>query len=195
MTKQELIAFEELIAADFEAGKIKAPVHLAGGNEDQLIEIFKEIGPDDYVCSQWRSHYHCLLKGVPPEKLREAIHAGRSIALCFPEHRILSSAIVGGICPIATGLGWAIKERNGKERVHCFVGDMTFETGIYHECTKYCIGHQLPVTFYKEDNGKSVCTETSAVWGDWQIKPGKFEDAYEYELTRPHVGTGKWVRF
>jgi TPP-dependent pyruvate/acetoin dehydrogenase alpha subunit len=195
MTKQELIAFEELIAADFEAGKIKAPVHLAGGNEDQLIEIFKEIGPDDYVCSQWRSHYHCLLKGVPPEKLREAIHAGRSIALCFPEHRILSSAIVGGICPIATGLGWAIKERNGKERVHCFVGDMTARTGIAREATEYAISHELPVTFYVEDNGKSVCTDTAVVWGGRTMWDMHCMESYEYELTRPHVGIGKFVRF
>jgi putative effector of murein hydrolase len=30
--------------------------------------------------------------------------AGRSIALCFPEYRMISSAIVGGICPIAMGI-------------------------------------------------------------------------------------------
>src|SRR5438874_12456045 len=129
LTAAELITFEQEVVADFDAGKIKSPVHLAGGNEAQLIDIFANIAADDWVLTQWRSHYHCLLKGVPPDELKAAIHAGRSIALCFPQYRILSSAIVGGICPIATGLGWAIKDRKGTEVVHAFVGDMTAETG------------------------------------------------------------------
>ncbi len=192
MRVEDLIAFEDDIAAEFNAGKIKAPVHLAGGNEQQLIEIFKNIGADDWVLCSWRSHYHCLLKGVPPAELKQAIMDGRSIALCFPEHKVLSSAIVGGICPIAMGLGWAIKERGGKERVHVFVGDMTAMTGIMRECLRYCGGHELPVQFYVEDNGLSVCTTTKHAWGDWNEEWIKF---YEYDLTRAHVGTGKWVRF
>lgn len=192
MTPEDLISFEDEMAADFNAGKIKAPLHLAGGNETQLIEIFRDIRPDDWVLCSWRSHYHCLLKGVPPAELKAAIHAGRSIALCFPEYKILSSAIVGGICPIATGLGWAIKERGGNERVHVFVGDMTARAGIFHECLQYCDGHNLPVVFCVENNGLSVCTDTGTAWGygggiDWH--------EYSYKLTRPHVGTGQWVRF
>jgi TPP-dependent pyruvate/acetoin dehydrogenase alpha subunit len=193
MTPDQLIAFEREIAAEFEAGQIKAPVHLAGGNEQTLIDIFRDIQHDDWVLCAWRSHYHCLLKGVEPQALKDAIHAGRSIALCFPEQRILSSAIVGGICPIATGLGWAIKERGGREKVHVFIGDMTERSGIYHECVQYCVGHALPVQFYIEDNGKSVCTDTQAAWGNecGMLVP----HYYSYDLTWPHVGTGKWVRF
>lgn len=194
MNAADLIAFENDIANDFNAGRIKSPVHLAGGNEQQLIDIFADIKPDDWVLCAWRSHYHCLLKGVPQERLRAAIHEGRSIALCFPEHRILSSAIVGGICPIATGLGWAIKERSGHERVHVFVGDMTERTGIYHECMQYCQAHGLPVRFIVEDNGKSVCTDTRTVWGT-EVLPHEFTPYYKYDLTWPHVGTGQWVRF
>lgn len=194
MTAEELIAFENEMAAAFEAGKIKSPLHLAGGNEENLIDIFHSINIEDWVLCSWRSHYHCLLKGVPREKVRDAIYEGRSIALCFPSHRVLSSAIVGGICPIATGLGWAIKERGGKERVHVFVGDMTARTGIYHECIQYCIGHGLPVRFYVEDNGKSVCTDTDAVWGQGVSANGAI-NRYSYDLSRPHVGIGKFVRF
>ncbi len=194
MTPSDLIAFEDDIAAEFNAGKIKAPVHLAGGNEQQLIDIFRNIGADDWVLCSWRSHYHCLLKGVPPTELKAAILDGRSIALCFPEHKVMSSAIVGGICPIATGLGWAIKERKGKERVNVFVGDMTAATGIYSECIDYCYGHNLPVSFIVENNGLSVCTNTRDAWG---TEGGEWTGylPYEYKMTRPHVGTGQWVRF
>ena len=101
MTIEEMLAFEADIAAEFEIGRIAAPVHLAGGNESQLIEIFKGIKDEDWIACSWRSHLHALLKGVPPAELKAAIMAGRSIALCFPEYRMISSAIVGGICPIA----------------------------------------------------------------------------------------------
>src|SRR5437868_6423933 len=103
MKKEELIAFEEEIAALFNAGKIRAPVHLYFGNEDQIIQIFQPIRRQDWVFCSWRSHYQCLLKGVPKELVREEILAGHSISLCFPTHRIYSSAIVGGVLPIAVG--------------------------------------------------------------------------------------------
>ena len=107
MTREELIAFEDEMAALFNAGQIKAPLHLVGGNENALIDIFKNIRPQDHIFCSWRSHYHALLKGVPRELVKQRILEGRSIALCFKEYRMLSSAIVGGICPIATGVAWA----------------------------------------------------------------------------------------
>src|SRR5215475_4431750 len=128
MTVDELIAFEKKIAADFEAGLIASPVHLAGGNEEQLIQIFKNIGPDDWVCCAWRSHYHCLLKGVPKDELRNAIYAGRSIALCFPKYKVISSALVGGIAPIAMGIAWSLKRKELPGKVWCFLGDMTIRS-------------------------------------------------------------------
>src|SRR5262252_6831964 len=95
-----LRAFEEEIAQEFAAGNIRAPVHLAAGNETALIEIFERVKPDDWVLCSWRSHYHALLKGVPRHEVKAAIMAGHSISLCFPQYKVLSSAIVGGIAPI-----------------------------------------------------------------------------------------------
>ena len=43
MNKKDLLDFETEIIELYEAGKIHSPIHLSGGNEDQLIEIFKEI--------------------------------------------------------------------------------------------------------------------------------------------------------
>ena len=195
MTPEQLIAFEDDIAADFLAGKIKSPVHLAGGNEAELLNIFADINRDDWVLCSWRSHYHALLHGIPPEKVKAAIMAGRSIAMCFPEHKFISSAIVGGICPIAVGLAWAIKRRGGSERVHCFIGDMTFATGIATESSHYACGHDLPVRWYVENNGLSVCTDTVAAWGKTPKFTPEMWTPYAYKLTRPHVGVGKFVKF
>lgn len=189
-----LQAFEEDIAAEFDAGRIPHPVHLADGNELQLIEIFKGISNEDWIACSWRSHYHALLKGVPASEVKAAIMAGRSIALCFPEHRMISSAIVGGICPIALGIAWSLKRDGRPGKVWTFVGDMTASTGILAECMRYAMGHDLPIQFIMEDNGMSVCTPTREVWGQTPPTEAKFF-GYAYNLTRPHVGTGKWVRF
>ena len=43
LTKEELLKFEEEIKDLFIDKKILAPVHLTKGNEEQLIEIFKDI--------------------------------------------------------------------------------------------------------------------------------------------------------
>ena len=195
MIADDLRNFELEIAELFNKGLIRAPIHLAGGNETQLIEIFKNIKPEDWVLGAWRMHYHALLKGVPPEALRAEIMAGRSIALSFPEHRILCSAIVGGIIPIATGIAMGIKRRRGTERVWCFVGDMTSCTGTFHENQMYARGWDLPITYVIEDNRISVCTDSRAVWGDGIAEKDGFVIGYGYKLNWPHSGAGKRIQF
>lgn len=196
MTPQELLDFEQDIYNEFAAGKIKSPIHLAGGNEEQLIKIFACIFPDDWVLAGWRSHYHCLLKGVPPAELKAAIMAGQSVSLTFPQQKVLCSGIMGGNAPIALGIAKALKEAGSKAYVYCFLGDMTAECGIVHECIKYATRHYLPVTWIIEDNGLSVCTDTQASWG-LSVTGNKNPDVsrYHYTLSRPHSGIGQWVRF
>tara|TARA_B100001564_G_C20418825_1_gene569158 strand:+ start:47 stop:658 length:612 start_codon:yes stop_codon:yes gene_type:complete len=202
LTKEELIQFETDMAACFDAAMIRAPVHLYNGNEEQMIKVFKDnnIGPEDWVLCSWRSHYQCLLKGVPPEELKAAILKGRSISLCFKEQRVLSSGIVTGVIPIATGIAMDIKRKGGTNKVYCFMGEMTSETGVAHECIKYARNHKLPIHFIIEDNGKSVCTDTRATWGMEKLTYEDVNDEYvtyyKYKLEKyPHAGAGKRVQF
>ena len=145
MQKEELIKFENEIAELFNSGKIRAPVHLYHGNEKQIIDIFKNIKSDDWVFCSWRSHYQCLLKGVPKNEIKDEILSGRSISLCFPKYNIYSSAMVGGALPIAVGTALSLKRKNSKNKVYCFMGEMTSETGIAHECIKYSRNYKLPI--------------------------------------------------
>lgn len=199
MTAKQLIAFEAEIAALFNEGKIKAPVHLYSGGEAELIEIFKDVQPQDWVLCSWRSHYQCLLKGVSPEELKAEILAGRSIALCFPKYRILSSALVGGVLPIATGIGLGIQRSGEDARVYVFLGDMTAETGIAHESIKYAWNFDLPITFVIENNGLSVCTDTKKSWGldiPWNSGSKTKIERFSYQPGRyPHAGSGKRIQF
>jgi pyruvate dehydrogenase E1 component alpha subunit len=199
MTPEELIAFETEMADIFNEGKIRAPVHLYFGNEEEIIEVFRDVKPEDWVFCSWRSHYQCLLKGVPREEVKAEILAGRSISLCFPKYRIVSSAIVTGVLPMAVGAAMGIKRRGEKARVHCFAGEMTAETGAFHECLKYSMNHQLPIRFIVEDNAKSVCTDTRETWNQpvlsYENSKHPLVVYYKYQSKYPHAGAGKRVQF
>jgi TPP-dependent pyruvate/acetoin dehydrogenase alpha subunit len=203
LTAADLIAFEEEVCELFADKKILAPIHLDNGNEEQLIRIFKDyVNEKDWICGSWRQHYKALLKGVPREDLMQAILDGKSISLCFPKQRVISSAIVGGILPIGVGLAIGLKSSLSKSKVVCFVGDMTAETGIFHECLKYSTNHQLPILFVIEDNGKSVCTPTRKVWNQQILtyEPLNYVVAhnllyYKYESRFPHAGGLTRVQF
>jgi len=193
VTKQELIDFEEDIKNEFLAAKIRAPVHLSRGNEDQLIEIFKQVGKHDWVFSTHRSHFHALLKGISPEWVKSEIIAGRSIHLMNREHKFFTSAIVGGNLPIAIGVAMALKGKKSKNHVWVFVGDMAGETGIFYECSKYAGRQNLPITFIIEDNGLSTNTPTQEVWGNGKAGPNIIK--YSYERGFPHINVGVFVIF
>ena len=199
MNKKTLIKFEEEIAELFNKGKIKAPVHLYHGNEDKIINIFKKIKAIDWVFCSWRSHYQCLLKGVPEKEIKKEIISGRSISLCFPKYNIFSSAMVGGSLPIAVGVALSLKRTKSNKKVYCFMGEMTSETGIAYECIKYSKNHKLPIHFIIEDNKKSVCTVTRKVWRQkkltFECKSDKYITYYHYKLKYPHAGAGKRVQF
>lgn len=214
MNKQDLIDFEKEVEDIYKTGAIRGPIHLRDGNEEQLMKIFKDIKPNDYVFTSWASHLECLLKGVPRDEVMRKILEGKSITLTFPKHKLYSSAIVGGICPIAVGTAWALKKRGKPDEVYCFIGDMTSMTGIASESIRYSLNHDLPITWVIGDNGKSVGTITDEVWGEscwdavrrlFNIGP-TFNDVtywdktqkliyYKYKLTYPHSGTGTFISF
>lgn len=193
MKKEELIKFEEEIKNIFLDKQISSPVHLAGGNEESLINIFKDIKKDDWVFSTHRSHYHALLKGIDKEWLKKEILQNRSIHINNKENKFFTSAIMGGILPIALGVAMALKRKGSKNKVWAFVGDMSAEMGIFYECTKYAGRNDLPIVFVVEDNGLSVNTPTQEVWGMSKSKPKIIK--YKYKRIYPHQGCGKWVVF
>lgn len=202
LTKQDLQDFEQEIADIFATGVLRAPIHLRKGREEQLIKIFEEeaIGDDDYVYGFWDSHELALLKGVPREELKESIMRGNSIALCFPGHKVLCSGIVGSLMGTAVGTAWSLKTKKQKGRAYLFCGDMSAETGIFHEAVKYAVNFDLPVKFIVSDNGLSVMTNTRETWGHnepW-FKNTRFEEKiiyYTYKNEWPHSGLGWKIKF
>jgi pyruvate dehydrogenase E1 component alpha subunit len=195
MNKQGLIAFEDNIVELFEQGKIPYPIHFSGGNEEQLIEIFKEIKPGDWVFSTWRSHYHYLLAGGNPTKLEEIIVRGDSLHVNSKAINFMSSAIVGGCPTIAAGVAMGLKLHGSTSRVWCFIGDGAEAQGAFYEAVRYVDTNELPCIFIIEDNNLSVDTpkeireprQSQIVWPPCVRR-------YYYVRKWPHVQTGKMVK-
>ena len=193
-TPQDLIDYENMIVEHWENAKIRGPVHLSNGNEEPLIEIFKRIKTTDWVFSTWRSHYHALLKGMDPKFIENEILAGKSITICNTDEKFYSSAIVGGTLSIALGVAQAIKRDNTDDKVFTFIGDMSFESGIFYEVHKYARNFDLPLYFIVEDNGVSTYTPTDSTWNKKRDIPSDVIH-YNYKSKYPHYGSGKWIMF
>ena len=190
-TAETLIAFENRIRNIFGAGELPFLVHLSGGNEAQLLEIFRDVERHDWVFSTHRSHYHALLKGISPNQLEQDIREGRSMFVFSAEHHFFTSSILAGICPIAVGVALANKRAGNDSHVWCFVGDGSEDNGHFCEAVRYATGHDLPITFVIEDNDRQVDTSYAERWGTaerWQW--GSKVKRYAYVPTYPHGGAG-----
>jgi len=188
-TEQELIDFENRIGELYLDNKLPFLFHLSGGNEKQLIDIFKDIKEGDYVISNHRSHYHALLHGIPPEVVEDRILNGRSMFIYDRERNFFCSAIIGGTPAIAVGIAWALKRKGSDKKVWCFIGDGTEDSGHTYEAIRYVDGFDLSCKFIIENNNRSVETTNDERWGktsDYQWEsPSVIK--YKYDITYPHA--------
>ena len=216
--KDWLIAFENRIFAHWEAGNIATQVHLCGGNEEQLIEIFRDIRPGDWVFSTHRNHYHALLCGMPEAELEQAILDGRSM-FSFRKARmaegadpardgmwegqnLVSTAILAGQCGIAAGVAWECQwhlhpRAHLAPKVWCFLGDGAEEEGHFYEAALWVESHSLPCTFIIEDNGYQMDTAKAErrAGAAWQpLDHFRCVRRYHYTRTHPHAGTGQPIK-
>lgn len=188
ITKQDLIQFEQEIVDLYKDHKLPFLFHLSGGNEDQLLNIFKDIKEGDYVISNHRNHYHALLAGIPAEEVKERILNGRSMFIFDRKRNFFTSAIIGGTPAIAAGIALALKRKGSSQKVWCFVGDGCEDSGHLFEAARYVDGFDLPCKFIVEDNNRSVESPKTIRWGK-NIAP-VFPDCvqrYHYDITYPHA--------
>jgi len=196
-TKEDLIDFENKIGELYLNNKLPFLFHLSGGNEKELIEIFKDIKEGDYVISNHRSHYHALLHGIPPEVVEDRILNGRSMFIYDRERNFFCSAIIGGTPAIAAGIAWALKRKGSDKKVWCFIGDGTEDSGHTYEAIRYVDGFDLPCKFIIENNNRSVESTNEERWGKtadyhWN-SPSVIK--YHYDITYPHCRKAGMIDF
>jgi TPP-dependent pyruvate/acetoin dehydrogenase alpha subunit len=192
-TRESLMAFEAKVVEAWEAGELPSLLHISGGNEDQLLEIFQEIREQDWIFNSHRSHYHCLLKGMSEDELMESIRNDRSMFSYSRKLHIYQSAILGGNCGIAVGVAKAIQDSGEDAHVWCFLGDGAADAGPIYEALLYATGHRLPITFIIECNDRQVDTtieqRRGPHWLDFVMESPNLR-RYQYEARWMHAGSG-----
>lgn len=186
------MGFSDNMSGLMVAGMVPYTVHLSGGNEDQLKEIFDTyIHEGDWVFGTHRSHYHYLLSGGKTNVLEDMIMNGKSMFI-FGK-RFFTSSLLAGTVAIAAGVALALKLNKSNNNVWCFIGDGAEEEGHFYEAVRFVDGRDLPCTFIIEDNDRSVKTPKSARY-DSEFKWPECVMRYKYEPTWNHGGPGKWKK-
>jgi pyruvate dehydrogenase E1 component alpha subunit len=160
--------FEEKAAELYQQGKIRGFLHLYIGEEAVAVGAFDALGRDDTVVSHYREHGHALARGLPMDACMAELYGkatgvsgGRGGSMHFFDvaRRFYGGfAIVGGMLPIAVGLGLA-DHLSGRQAVTaCFFGDGAVAEGEFHESLNLAALWRLPVLFLCENNRYAMGT-------------------------------------
>jgi pyruvate dehydrogenase E1 component alpha subunit len=154
--------FEERVNLAYTKQKFSGFCHLHIGQEAVCAGIGACLAPDDYVISSYRSHTQAINKGIPPEAVFAELFGkatgcsggmGGSMHMFSRERRFMGGhGIVGSQAPIATGIGFAVRYRQEKSVVICYLGDGAMNQGQIYEAFNMAALWKLPVIFVIENN-------------------------------------------
>ena len=161
--------FEERVNQAYQKGKFAGFCHLHIGQEAVCVGVEKAITPDDYVISGYRSHTQAMARGVAPEAVMGELFGkatgavggkGGSMHLFDAKRKFLGGhGIVGGQCPIAAGVGFAIRYRKEQAVMVCYLGDAATNQGQFFEAMNMAATWALPVLFIIENNRYGMGTD------------------------------------
>ena len=159
-------AFEMRVAEQYTKGRIGGFCHLYSGEEAVAVGAMHPLQPEDYVIGSYRDHAYYLIRGGDPRKCMAELfgHAdgcckgkGGSMHLFDWDINFLGGyAIVGGMCPIAVGLGKAIQQKKEDRVVLCFFGDGATNQGVFHESLNMASLYRLPIVWVCENNQYAI---------------------------------------
>jgi pyruvate dehydrogenase E1 component subunit alpha len=163
--------FEERCAEAYALGKIGGFCHLYIGQEAVSTGTMSLLRPDDYVVTSYRDHGQAIARGVPPRKVMAELFGradgcsggkGGSMHIFDKSVNFLGGhGIVGAHIPLAAGVGWAIKYRDGDQVCVCFFGEAAVNIGAFHEALNIASLWKLPVVFIIENNRYGMGTAIS----------------------------------
>jgi pyruvate dehydrogenase E1 component alpha subunit len=154
--------FEETVVKLANEGHFRGHYHLYIGQEATGVPAIAALGPNDHLATTHRNHGHVLARGADPgaglaEILGRAtgLNGGRggTIHLCEPSLGFLStSGVVGGCISLATGAGYACRQRGDGSVTMALFGDGALEEGVSFEALNIASLWHLPVIFLCENN-------------------------------------------
>ena len=161
-TMMKIRMFEEKVADLLFADEIKCPTHLYIGEEAIAAGICANLQKDDYAFGTYRSHGFYIAKGGNINGLMSELLGkdtgcsrgkGGSMHVVAPEIGILgTTAIVGGIIPLAVGSAMAVKMKNDNRIVVSFFGDGATDEGVFYESINFASLKKIPIILVCENN-------------------------------------------
>jgi pyruvate dehydrogenase E1 component alpha subunit len=165
--------FEEKTAEAYQMGKIGGFCHLYIGQEAVAVGAISPLRDDDYVITAYRDHAQILVRGATPNAVMAELYGrvdgtsgglGGSMHLFDKANNFLGGhGIVGSHLPLAVGVGYAIRYREGDQVCLCFFGDSVVNIGSFHEAMNMAARWQLPVVFLLENNAYGMGTDIRRV--------------------------------
>jgi pyruvate dehydrogenase E1 component alpha subunit len=178
--------FEEKAAEMYALGKIGGFLHLYVGQEAVAVGAISTLRSDDYVIAGYREHGHALAKGADAGRVmaelfgrRDGVSKGKGGSMHMFDRGVNflgGHAIVGGYLPIAAGVAFAIRYREGDQVILCFFGDGSVPQGEFHESLNLASLWRLPVVFICENNRYAMGTAIQRALAQTEIH--RFAESY-----------------
>ncbi len=163
--------FEQAAMKKYMWGKIDGWMILSIGQEAVAAGVRSLMGADDHGISGPRGIGHALAAGVKMGPVMAEFFGksngcskGKAGAFSFYEpgsHHWGCHGIAAAQTPLAAGLAFALKLREIKGVVFCFLGDGSVNQGVYHESLNLAGLFGLPVIYVIENNGYAMGTSVS----------------------------------
>lgn len=164
-------AVEERIKVEYASRRIRGPVHLSIGQEAAAVGVLHACRQSDVCVSTHRNHAHYLAKGGSLAGMVDELfgldtgcckgYGGSMHLMDLNANLILSSAILAGSIPIASGIAFALKNEGTKRVCIGFLGDGATDEGVFFETLNLAALMKLPLLFVVENNAISTMTTFS----------------------------------
>lgn len=160
--------FEQAALKNYNEGKMGGLLPLDIGQESIATVVRSLMGSDDHSISGWRGMGHAIAAGMEMGPCMAELFGrtngcskGKAGAFSFyapAKHHWGCYATAASQTPLAAGLAFALKLREIKGAVFCFLGEGAVNQGVYHESLNLAGLFGLPVIYVIENNGYAMGT-------------------------------------
>lgn len=160
---------EELLLQFFTKGLLRGTVHTCYGQEACAVGVLSAINKEiDIVSSNHRGHGHYLaycddIKGLVLEIMghEDGVCGGLGGSQHLQNSNFYSNGILGGMPPVAVGMGFAEKIKKSGAISVVFFGDGAMAEGNIYEAFNFAALWKAPVLFVVEHNQYAQSTHFS----------------------------------
>jgi TPP-dependent pyruvate/acetoin dehydrogenase alpha subunit len=171
---------EEKICEHYGEDDMKTPVHLSIGEEAAVTGTVTALGSGDQYFGTYRCHGLYLARTMETDGYFAELYGKKtgilkgkagSMHLSFPEKGFFgTSAIVGGIIPVALGAAFANKVKKNGCISAVFFGEGAMDEGVFWETLNAACSIKVPLLLVCEDNDYAIFTHKSLRQGYKDIR-------------------------